>query len=1551
MLSNTITHSGSSEFIFAMILSRETETQIRPHRPSAVFQSGQDKYELLLMDKGKGIFPSVRQILSNRNDEIKKEQYFTLSEWEDSFTLEKQKEESLLQNVLRGELVIRRGRRSEGLYEFAEAIGWFQGIVNIHSGRSELDVITFETEDITPRKRTIKNSYYLPGVITSAILPSLQVKLAKLNFETVQEITDSQKNKFDRTCLLKPFPHLPTGFFGVNSTHRDRRRSEIDCTRFIQEYSDLKTSKLKTPIFWEVNLQMSESIDIDFLDNFIQELAKRIDEVETSQTNNFFGIVFTNVPRRIIHALEKRNCHSFLMLKDTFCLLLDEADNPFFLGVPRLSSRTFELEDALLHLFAIGFLNKSELLTNDRISLSQSSLLHLERLLQINQNSLFYRVVDGATSFFVCRDILSALIESRKRHFEALELFFVREGLPDNPKVVFKLRNGSYVDSIIDYCSFWSDSARLFDCAKLLLGESKFQAADTIVTFMNNGDRLASAIQRFTSTPNLVILDPHDNTLWDYSELESMCILIIDAVYPGDERNGYIKDFIQGVQREMPPVSLTHILCFSDYRTGEEKNLFGIKVISVPPPIGTPAPKPIYSLQTNVDVVQNFQHYILSKPRTLPKISGESHDHLRDATSEIIYSNNELSTEFWQNVSAIGIVDPKQWGREDRNILFYENNERLIQNERLRRTVREFVSNFIKHTINAPVDVILHPTHAVGSYLAQLIAAQLSTPPVILPLTQRKYGGPIELTQSDIDYYKELLSRYKKENYTDKLTGIVVDDSVLTGRSLFTMLGVSGQLNVEPLGMLVLLSRLTTEVSSAFKSLHIKFEYLYRLHMPVLSSEESPDMMLATLNRIIIDGSNSYFAQYWARFIQSKKTRFLDMQTDVNPNVPPHATMVNMSSSLHLNQHECKHIINQLILHFDPKTLNFSTRVAITYNFLEQLTNEKVFWELLEKLFEENKTDRGNSQSIRFIQIMVYILAFSKFVYPYNIYENFRDLCCKIIDNAIAESKWVKQFEIVCECIMALGIIGSEKLLISGENILEVLLKDTMGSFDSDSNNNTSDTIPTAIKSITASLAWSIALLTHQKLQTVVDHPNSINLISKLSQSSLPGDQALVLIDILGTVLFSSATLRVKLGIDEWKPENDFVEALNSNQNANEMFNYLSGAPGYTCTLLSVLRICKADTILLYAKHFSDKVYCIKTFESCEKKRPIKELQPEHLDEKALPKILQHRMASSMFFNLTKIETENLEFIDRFVVGTDHQWTLGGPIHTDKPDSMSYYVVLGFKNRRATPELQRTVYYHWLKCEPLLRIILPQIDRKYSQSSAIWNTQIKALSPIHPINLDDENIYDIKQRKRELRLAMSLIDSSELLRRAVQMSWEPVYKLVDIQNNIFAINNSLQQNTKKGVNDILEKNKSMLPTDAAQWPIHGPNYELSPEEAQTFCALPMAVLEFITYECLCNALSYYGKRIEVKLNFNIDPQREKLKVVLIVDNDIHTELNSNNRKKRSKGINACRTAAIAVGGEFSSQRNPHTDDWQAKIEIPAYIVPEQLKKELYGYLK
>jgi adenine/guanine phosphoribosyltransferase-like PRPP-binding protein len=905
-------------------------------------------------------------------------------------------------------------------------------------------------------------------------------------------------------------------------------------------------------------------------------------------------------------------------------------------------------------------------------------------------------------------------------------------------------------------------------------------------------------------------------------------------------------------------------------------------------------------------------------------------------------------------------------GREERNVLFYENNEKLIQNSRMMRVVTEYVSDFVKNVFNSKIDVILHPTHSVGSFLAQLVSAQLNLSPIVFPLPQHNYGGVLELTAGDYGYYHNIIKEFKTKHARDQIKCLIIDDSVLTGNSLFSMLGIAKRLGLDTGGILVLLSRLTPEISSAIAAMSIPFSYLYRLHMPILNDRQSPDTKLKLINEAVSNKAYSYFAQRRANTLQAEDSHFRLFTYDVEAEKPPAVEEGALSGirGEFIETYRLRQIIHNLILHPDPQILSFDTRIAIAYNFLEQLVLEDAFWKLLEGLFTSSASSNSHCQSIVFIQKIIYILAFSKYILPYSVYEKYQDTCVEFVKQCIKNETWVELKDLVSDCIMSLGIILSEKLTQVGSialsSVLSHALEDLSYGYQIESILEEGQTVRTsadqqeAARDIIGAFAWSLHYYISQKRQSLTDNDSAITFVEAIMASQLNTETNLILIDILESVVSESAELKEKLRVDEWPDENALLTMLTITPSENPLLRYLRVAPGYTCTLKILLRICKADTVLLYMRNDSDKEYILRVFDTRDNKRPDKDLKAAELSECHLPEALRERMKQSLFFSSSN--QNHASALNDFSVGSEHLWCMGGAVNIRNAD-MRYYVILGYKKRFATRDLQSTAYYYWLKCEALLREILPSIHSRYIESATAWNVHIQSIRPVHPIKWDDPTRPPwVNARRQLISYAMTRVDIGELLRRAVRMSSESVYTLPAIQNEIEKECKRLHINITSTINQNPNLAEAALWQGLEQAPfIEFEANALTKEQKLTFCAVPMTLLKFIAYECFYNALSHFETRIHVtmafRIYFDIESELEKIWIILTVVNDLHEEIEGFTLQPSQTGTLACETAAVAVGGQFHTSKDPQSGLWVATTTIPVFKIPNELRMQLYDLLK
>lgn len=1570
LVSNAISHSQTKSFLFAMAMSREAATDIRVSSPGSDYAAGTDKIEFLAMDTGRGIFQSVSDTLGEPPYLAHQDGYFSLAPWESKFTVVKTKETALLDNLCHGDLVIRKGRKSEGLRDLLQSCSWFGGSLNLRTGRSELLVTAVGgPASVRPRRdRPERASDFLPGVIIFGSFPVHQVHMAFLRKESRKVAAIPIAQGWE----IKRYASLPTGLFSGLAVIKPRRKSETDAEAILATLEETTTRTI-----WNFDLKLSENIDVDYLDSLIQELGKRIeDESGDMRQSAFARIIFTNVPRNIVRVLQSRNCSSFLMLKDAFCILLDEADQVHFLGLPRASGAFFDLAE-VLSLIYFSARAKAGIL-----EVAPETLLHLTRLANRQRSFIECKSEEGEIEFSFA-PISQALMNSRSLRLIELENYRwpkKENDTQEKSKAVFKLRNGKFVDCIFDFCLYWCVEDRLSDCCSLLLGHAGIPFADTLLSFMHNGDRLAFAIQRRSKIANLIVADPHRETSWENLEIEGQCVLVIDALYPGDDSQGYIPAFLSWLKEKRKRASIVKVWVIFDFREvlqiesqppiedsgAINSSLCDVDVLSLKIPAGLSCPQLISNPKADQSVIQkatsisSFNHDGEEvAPSDVPPIS----DKLTYELSPI-----ELSTEFWQNVSALRIIEAVQSGRESRSVLFYENNERLIQNQRMRRAVIDFLADFAKNVIAQKADVILHPAHPIGAYLAQQLSCQLHQSPIVLPLRQHVYGGAIEPSADDYQYFRSLIEKRQRSSKHQQLNAVVLDDSVLTGKSIFSMLGICVRLGLHPSGILALLSRLPQEVSASLSLIPAPFSYLYRLHMPVLRDEDSPDNRLSNIAKQLIDNSTSYFGRKWAGKLIAREVQFQNPQQWLKKYPDPLSADI-LPTEIHAQHMEDAHlrqIICNLILHPNPQFLDFSTRVAVTYNFLEQLVGEDAFWLLLRKLSPSGVSVNPKSQSILFLQRVIYILAFTKHIDRFDeVYLKFEELCLDCVEQCMSSDLWETMSPLVGVCLLALGATGSEKMLRAAPKLLSVVAEyalDDLGATDSDLNLLSSLIKREAAEEIIGAFACGIRILVSQKRGGVIDHEASSVLVTEMSKANLCRRAGLVAIDALEAILPLMDELRHGLGVNQWTGCDGFLSKLGSRP---EIIDYLCQAPGHTCTLLTLLKICKADTAILYTKSETDTKdeYIVRVYESGKSKRAEDELAMSHLQQRSLPIGIQRRMAQHLFF-VTENQ-DDAKWLDVFVAGLSaarltHQWCIGAEVKVGAGKGVSYYVILGYVNQGADDLFQRTAYYYWLQCEKYLQKILPAIHAVHFDSTKAWNAMAQSLRPLHIVRAKDNDYGQIGMRRRFIQEAMSTIDIGSLLRRAVRMYAEPVNRIDKIAGAFNSVVlklgtgiahaqvNSMRRAADGAASRIENRlEDSVFPKEL---PINLSS-AIQEDDLEVFCALPLALVEFITYECLCNALSYYreGTNIELTVTFRRDETSGDPLIGARIENDIHEDFASPVATEKRTGISACRVAAQAAQGYFDSS-SIDTNRWRAFVEIPVHEVPATLKGELREYL-
>jgi adenine/guanine phosphoribosyltransferase-like PRPP-binding protein len=1559
---NSIMHSSSGYIQIAITIDRENSTSDRV--PAKLFEPGLDKYNILIMDFSETVLHTVSKTINedaNPPHESNDKFYNSMKSYNRNFTLQKIKEESILQNVFKGNFSIRKGRRSEGLKKIANSVHSFQGLLNYRSGRTETQVFTDETgtlkvktrkkNDISTGLHGIKDikqkSYYLPGVIASFILTSYQLKLFVTKELCKKEIVTKPPE-----IAIEEINKLPKAIYARLSGNDLKRQSELIASELFTIYSNASTKHKNIPCFLEIDLFNSLSVNVNSLDYLIQEFVK----YQNKNERLISKIIFTNVNKRIIYELKKRSCNSLLIAASLIAVLIDETDSPHFLGISKTTDNIYDVEFLLLYITMSGKRSENEIvqvLASARHSREREILItYLEEIISEDHRMIFYREkTSSGKTIYNCHNYYQALDKNRHFHVKGLDECYL--SIKDN---IIMLQNGEYLKGIIQFSEFWGSSTqkkRLFDSAKLILKNNDIPYANTIISFTNNGDKLSHVFQRYLHISKLIIIDPVYKNNWETVDIDSNYGIITNVLYPGDE-NGFIKEFVQTVFNKEVQYKVLYILTYISFLGNESLQILlgekhvKIRVIS------------LYSISNDSFLEQYYKKSDLINSPSVFKTNEqhlspdiyqignnkvESNPNLATLKSSIKhkYSMVELSSEFWHNASTLEIISPIQKGKEKRNVLFFENNEKVIEHSRTRKYLEENLISFIKDRLDYKIDIILHPTHPVGYFMAQCISSHLNKTPLILPMSQREYGGKIEMTTDRyLDYSKQILN-YRRELSKFDLKAIIIDDSILTGTSIFTMLGISKKLGLDVTGIFVLMNRLTPEVSASYDNQNFIFSYLYRLHIPIESKEQSHITLLMNINKGLMDETNSFFSNYWCNFIEqtSKEYDFttnsyftfdkekidkLFMEDRISDKD------YNFDYGKYVEFNIRKQIIENLLLHPNNKILDFYTRLAVVFNFLDPLTsvpdvkNEKnPFWDFLTQLTQNGIKEKQESWKLHFVRKVIFLIIFSRHIREIKRFVRFKIMCHEILQICFQnkENSYQNSENLICECFMALGIIGDEKLIALFKEIHPVL----------NSLNRNLEVTYAPDLNIISSYTWSMhTLFKNPEIKKFIK-PSMFKLIQGyFNDSSEDGNEQLYLLELFFPLLEDDHFLLNKLGITHDPGRVKALELLDK----KDVKHYLTEAPGYTFTLKYVLRLCKADIVILYSRKKNTIQYNLLAFEINGSQIPIKNLSAIDLNNSTYPSFLERRMDKGISFFSTK--KYDLAFLNKFTQGDDYEWMMGSKIR-DKNGGEQYYAIIGFYkrgndrvNRAWDDQFLRTSYYYWLKYEKHLNTILPKLNLKYSDSQATWNILQKAMNTIHDHKKKDNN-------RAVLSIAMGLIGVEKLLKKILSITFQQSLPLETVSKNISELINELEKKKRRAQEIVKDETFFNMPfhVDKQEVQIRFKSLKYNYPKTVKYITFYYPVLEFVLYECLQNALAYSKEYIDVILEFN--PSEDGfVQLNLKIVNDFFAVPEN----RESQGIIACKNAINAISGRFDVSESSKL--WMVTICINTYLVPMKMSE-------
>jgi len=356
LVGNAVQHSCSPAFIIAATLSRTLgfTAEVGARRKIDVPYS--PIFQFLVADFGVGIVRSVHKTLCAHQDPMAKS--VSLGDFRKAKNAEHYSIESaLIQSLFNGTLAIRRGRTSEGLRDVQRSLEWCNGHLEFRSGQSEANVRpSAYVGRPTVAIETTADGWNLGGVVARIVAPSR--KLLALELDQIAKGVSPKPHTVSRSLDIERF-ELSSGMLGASPTPPLQRRSEIDSEEIVGRLRHL--SQTGDEKFLALDFRRSNIADIDYLDALIQEIAKRAHDTEGSSAVLTGRLAITSLPRSMIFALRRRNCQALLMSQCAPLLVLDDADQPHFLGVPRFRKGALDVEEALWITQLVGHIDIMEL--------------------------------------------------------------------------------------------------------------------------------------------------------------------------------------------------------------------------------------------------------------------------------------------------------------------------------------------------------------------------------------------------------------------------------------------------------------------------------------------------------------------------------------------------------------------------------------------------------------------------------------------------------------------------------------------------------------------------------------------------------------------------------------------------------------------------------------------------------------------------------------------------------------------------------------------------------------------------------------------------------------------------------------------------------------------------------------------------------------------------------------------------------------------------------------------------------------------------------------
>lgn len=1486
LLSNSFVHSASDNVYISLVIIRDSTFAPRWSPSHQEMNTRDFVFDLIVFDSGIGLLNSVKNTLLSKHkikfwDDLKK-----ISEDKyDSFY--EQRERSLLESLFNSnDLLVRRGRKSEGLRDIANVLKWFQGQLNIRTGATESAVTCWVEDNLLVTFRNMKkdvSQVHLPGVIFSAWLPTMAITQKSI----------SHIIHHPGTAKLAPVvfaDKIGARMFGHITGTPMRRRSESIASSIHEIVKNAPQDALIA-----IDLRASNQIDINIFDGVLQELIKLNSEIDQSILNR---VLFINVPRNLVNLLKLSTADALLRMSGDLAVILDENNFINYLGIPYTQYGSRQIEDVFriaantsrINLEAVG----------KKLRIDNHTISYIREMFK-SENELGLCTYEESSDNIVSINPIRSLVETYKNCLIEIGRHIVKE-----KEQGYLLNNGECLDSIIDFDSLWANDNNRRAATRLLIPKVEWSRSDRLIAFLDNGDVLATELQKQLSIPELIFVDPKDSDHWASIANNGM-ILVLDVLYPGDnEKTGYLYRFLDTLKSNA--AQATQIVVAYDLRGDKTSLINNVPIVTALEQNPNRSPKQLFGTQSTRHLKRGRLYKYTGYEYTPTALK-------EDKDKRPSYSEIELSTDFWQSVFHLNILSNNRIGREQRNILFHENNEKLIQHARLRRYVVDFITGFVGQELRRQVDVILHPAHAVGRAMSSWASNALNGEQTTISIYQPDYGGELEIQPSDISRWKYIIKKRIGEK-RKRPRVVIFDDSVLSGHSLHTMIGLSRELNLELVGVAVLFNRLAPEISASIAAYSVPFRYLCRLHMPIMQTESYLNSLLDAYSTIY---KHSAYARHYYRWLQKGNDPLSDilLKTDnlVWVNHTDLSDFRDPSESVDERLKTAGWVLEKIILHRDPQVLSFSARVAATYNFIGVLKYHSGFWELLRTISTGDLARQGGAN---FTNAILLILSLSNELSEPEIFTKFEDTAKYIIDGIESDTVTIdKRLYALISLSVSNSHIGSSDF---GKDVLfEVLSK-----INTDEVRNNE-------------LGVFSAMIINNNISALSKAENETLFNSLMTQTKQSCDDKSKIENMLFDILDIIGT-NLKIPYQRIESE-ELIELVNSNTKADHNIrSYLETAPGYSCSLAVTMRICRSSAIVLYAKNREDQQFFVRAVEKEGGDWKLARGASSVLSSDVLSSFSKsHMLAGVPFISRKKTDMDNMRALSGF---DDIQAIIGGCPLTHPDDNIDYYIVLIYKyfENDVNDSVILNTYY-WNVCAKFLGIILPKIHASHIETSSTWTSLIQSMATSHPVDSNKYAKFGTLKNKREaadeaIRFIRSQDD--ELL-QAVEAYSQRVHCLKGIRQNLknicFNIKTRLNQQKK-----LSYWEESITELDALATGLSDVSERTEP--IQWFSAYH-GVLRYIFYEVFKNAMTFAKSQITLNIDLrrtNDKDQPPQHFLHLIVRNDISS---TDRPTEASYGLMACTTAARTVGGDITIKEDDN--QFIIKVKLPVYMVPQQLQ--------